>query len=525
MMNHPVNPPGPQHPQGPGQPQWQGQPGAVPQHGYAPQGPGYPPQGPVMAAPKKKSKAPIIVAAVVALALLAGGAFAAVMLFKKPASVAAANVLPDNPLIVASIDLNPSAPDQLAVKDLAEKFPEFTDGLNITEGNYKKALAEFVLKNNDDLSWTDVEPWLGDSITVAAYPQDSDKDPMVILAIQHKDAGKAEAFAKDLAAKPENDDLSYRIADDQLLITKQAELPDADAVKKAPLANNEGFKADMAKLPGGLLATFWGDVKGLQELTQQLGGGLGATVTAPTTVLQGRIAFGLRIEDSTLVLEGIGWQEQKFEGSRESVSELIGNMPSDTIATFGASTNDAAVDQAWEQLDQQGLSQSQLQSVGISSKEDLKALIGQQFGFYVPQSALTSLTGRPAGAPTVGLAVKTNDPAGHQAVLERIGKQLPEGLKHHSEGDKVYTIWNGSAEELAKPKEKLASNEIYQKVVKEADKASAIFFINIDSIVTAVPNITAGSDAQALTRLGGVGMVAKVLDDHYSSVSIRLSFK
>lgn len=530
-MNHPVNPPGPQNPQGPGQPQWQGQPGAFPQQGPPPQGPGQPqwqgqpghgPQAPVATAPKK-SRTKIIVAAVVALAVIAGAAFAAVMLVKKPATIAAANVLPDNPLIVASIDLNPAVPDQLAVKELVEKFPEFTEGLNITEGNYKKAMLEFALKNDDEVSWSDFEPWLGDSITIAAYPSE-EGEPTVLAAFQQKDAAKAEEFAKKHFLRDGQSNGEYRIVDDQLLFTDKS-LPDADAVKKAPLANNEGFKADMAKLPSGLLATMWADAKGLQELTEQVSGGLGS-FTPRSPVLEGRVAFGARVEDSTLVLEGIGWQEQKFDGSQESVSELVGNLPGDTIATFGGSANEAAIDQAWEQLEQQGVSTSQLESIGITSKEDLKALVGQQFGFYLPQNVVDAIAaGGQGSAPTVGLAVKTNDAAGHQAVLDRIGQQLPQGLKHHTEGDKVFTTWNGSPEELAKPTEKLSANATYQKVVKDAGQANAILFVNADSIVSSIKNNSPRTDTQALSKLDGVGLVGKRLDDHYGSITVRVSFK
>ncbi|MDO5082389.1 MAG: DUF3352 domain-containing protein [Arachnia propionica] len=519
-MNHPVNPPGPQYQQGPGQPQWQGPPPQGPGQPQWQGQPGYGPQGPVATAPQKKSRAKIIVAAVVALAVIAGAAFAAVMLLKKPATIAAANVLPDNPLIVASIDLNPAAPDQLAVKDLVEKFPEFTDGLDITEGNYKKALVEFAFKDNDDISWSDVEPWLGDSITFAAYASE-EREPTVLVAFQQKDAAKAEEFAKKHLLKDGQASGEYRTVDDQLLVTDRS-LPDADAVKKAPLANNEGFKADMAKLPGGLLATVWGEGKGLQQLAELTGN---STLATPGAVLEGRVAFGLRIEDSTVVLEGIAWQEQKIENNLESASELVGNLPGDTIAAVGSSTNDASIDQAWEQLEQQGLSSSDLQSIGISSKEDLKALVGQQFGLYVPQSTVAALSEGRGATPTVGLAVKTNDPSGHQSVLERIGRQLPEGLKHHTEGDKVFTTWNGSPEDLAKPKTRLADDATYKKVVKDADKANAIIFVNIGSIVSSLPNLGSGSDVEALRKFDGVGMTVKMLDEHYGSVTLRVSFK
>ncbi|MFI6097489.1 hypothetical protein ACIA8G_18150 [Lentzea sp. NPDC051213] len=57
-----------QQPPGPGYPPPQGQ-----GHGYPPQGPGYPPQGPGHPPQRKKSKAPIVIAAVIGSILLLGG--------------------------------------------------------------------------------------------------------------------------------------------------------------------------------------------------------------------------------------------------------------------------------------------------------------------------------------------------------------------------------------------------------------------------------------------------------------------
>lgn len=514
-MNQPVNPPGPQFTQGPGQPQWQGQPGAAPYQGI-------PPQGPTATAPKKKSRTTIIVAAVLALAVIAGAAFAAVMLLRKPATIAAANVLPDNPLAVATIDLNPAAPDQLAVKDLVEKFPEFTDGLNITEGNYKKALVEFATKNTEDFAWSDVEPWLGDSITFAAYSSTEEQDATPLIAIQHKDAGKAEEFAKKHIAK-EGSDSKYQIVDDHLLVSTSGDLPDSAEVKKAPLANNEGFKADMAKLSSGSLLTFWGTAEGLKEVAAQTGGGLGGALSGPTDLV-GRLAFGVRVEEGSLVLNGVGWQETKLD-KMEPVTDLIGNLPGDAAGVFGGSVNQSGLDQGWKQLEQQHQTEV-LEQFGISSKEDFKALIGQQVAFYVPQSTLDALGGGSgAAAPTVGLAVKTDDAATHQRILDKLAQQLPQGLGHHTEGDKVYSIWNGSAEELAKPASKLSDNESYKKVIKDPSNAHAIVFVNVASIVDGLPGLAREDKLTALTKLDAVGLVGKVVDDHYSSFTLRVSFR
>lgn len=527
-MNQPFNPNGPQ---GPGQPQWQGQqpmPGQQPPvQGQQPwQGqphapmPGQLAAGPYPGQPgpavKKKSKTTLIVAAVLALVLIAGGAIAAVTLLKKPANIAAATVLPDNPLAVLSFDLNPDAKDQLAVKELVDKFPSLTEGLEMTEGNYKKALVDFAAQNGSGIEWSEVEAWLGDSVTVGLYPGDP-ADPfspqVQITAVHQKDAAKAEEFAKTKVSDPSQ----YRIVDDHLVISSQP-LPDAESVKKAPLSENAGFKADLGKLSGSFLVTAWVSDSGVTQLAEQSG------QMVPEGTGQMHFAAGLRVEDSTIVLDGVGWQSEKLLEKGEAVDDLVGGLPGDAMGAVGIGASDAAIERLWEQLSARPDAQPALEAFGVTSKEDLAALVGNQFALHAPGSLADAISGS-ASQASFGIVVKTKDVAKHEALLDKVKAQVPQGLTSKTEGDKVYTTWNGSPEDLIKPKSRLADDETYKRVIKDAGGATGIVYVNLGDVLESVPGATEGPQGAEIRKLDGLGMVMKQLDDHYAGFTVRLAIK
>lgn len=148
----------------PGRPGGSPPPGNYPPIPSGPQG-----QGPQATAPvKRKSKTPMVVAAVLALALVAGGGFLAWSLLRG-AAPAAAKGLPKDSLAVVEVNLNPSAGDKLAVKDLAAKFPALADKVNAAGDDYKAALYNSTIAalSPDAPDYeADVKPWLGDSIAV-----------------------------------------------------------------------------------------------------------------------------------------------------------------------------------------------------------------------------------------------------------------------------------------------------------------------------------------------------------------------
>ena len=79
----------------------------------------------------------MILASVLVLALLAGGGFITWWLLRG-ATPAAAKGIPSNALAVLEVNLNPSAGDKLAVKEVAAKFPLLKDEANDAGDDYKK---------------------------------------------------------------------------------------------------------------------------------------------------------------------------------------------------------------------------------------------------------------------------------------------------------------------------------------------------------------------------------------------------
>ncbi len=515
-MSQPIN--GPQQPWGPqGQPM-QGQPG--PWQGQPmPPGQSYPGTPMMAPPPKKKSPVKIIVAAVIALALIGGGAFAAFTLLGKGNTAAAAKALPGNALGVVSINLNPPGSDQLAVKGIVEKFPEFTEGLDITEGNYKQALWEFVADKSENApSWDEVKGWLGDSVAFGIYSGDKSDSPKLVAAVQATDTAKAETAIKGWLA--DEKDLQTRVVDNFVLVS-DSEIPSADEIKKGSLADDAEYKADMAKLTGSYLATVWADSKGLAEALQNVSGTTSANI-------QGRMAAGLKVDGNTVVLEASSYSDVKV-AKGEAVDGIVGGLPGDAVGAVGFSTPLESIKAVWDQLKDQPQTEQALTQLGLTSPEDLSTLFGDQTAIYVPERALDVVSGdaRSGSTPGAGLVVKTKDADKHTSLFDDIiDRAVPEGvpgLKHEAKGDKVYTGFNIEPSELASPSNKLSDSEAYKQVVKDASGANAIFFVDLGKIFAKLPSQS--SALESAQKLTGVGIVGKQVDDHYAQAVVRIGLK
>ena len=146
----------------------------------------------------RKSKKTAIIAGVLALALLVGGGFLAWSLLRG-ATPAAAKGIPSNALAVFEVNLNPSAGDKLAVKELAAKFPFLKDEANDAGDDYKKALWSVLAKTDKSAPdyESEVKPWLGDSLAIAALPgKDSSRSGLnsYVFSVQVTNKDSAKAF-------------------------------------------------------------------------------------------------------------------------------------------------------------------------------------------------------------------------------------------------------------------------------------------------------------------------------------------
>lgn len=529
----PQNPPGPQQgpppgymggpPQGPGPqqgpppgyptgPLGPGPQGPPPGHpGYAPQqfGPGQQPYAGQGGAPaKKKSKAPVAIAAVVVLALLVGGGFLVASLLGGSSPVAAKG-LPGDSMGVVELNLNPAAGDQLAVKEFAEKFPGLQDQVGDVDGNYKQALWSILGEADDVPAWEEVEPWLGDSVAMGFVGDPLDPD--IVVSVQVTDKGKAEAFA---ATHMDNAQVDFI---DDLMVLSETEAPaDIDAIRNSSMADHEVYAADLAKLGGSWLATAWIG----EEIISAGVEGAGEEIGVNPAAVAARITAGMKIEDGAATLKALVASNEDIAAA-DVDDAFITSLPARSLGAMGFGVSDDVIDMAWEQL--QALGQTQpglLEQLGISSDDDLRAVLGKQIAVTVDFAN---------DMPAVGLKVRTDDPAKHQEVLEGLlGAIGIPGIQHQTDGDVVHSTFGMSPDQLANPTETLADHDAFAQLTETSGDAEGIVWIDMPNVVALLPQLGVPTGDEIylnLEPLSGVGISGSNIGDGYQEVFVRVGTK
>lgn len=483
-----------------------------PQQGWGPQtGTQEPPA-------KKKSKAPVIIAGALALALIGGGIALAMNFLSGTTPVAAAGI-PSDALAVFEVNLNPSAADKLAVKDFAEKFPALADNVKDVDGDYKKAIYESLLSDQDDApAYSEIKPWLGDSIAIAILSSSDLTDSMnsfepdVLMTVQVTDKDKAKAFMDE-----HGDGAQVAFMDDLMLVTEDGQpSPDLDAIKNSSLADSDDYKADMAKLGGSWLSTGWMGT-GLFEQVISAGGETFAGVDPAD--LQARVAMGMKIEDGSAVMRAVSWSDQDV--AKGPATTFLGALPGASLGAMSFSLSDSVHDLLWEQLEPLLAEDPETgEAVGLQSKDDLKAILGSEMAIAVSMDENSQ--------PIIGIKVRTSDVAKHEEFLQTMGEAFGEGaIEHVTDGDIVTTTFGQSPSEFANPADKLADNETATKLTEGSGDPQAVMWVDLPAIL-AIPDL--GFDEsdemmQNLKPISGIGMSSSILDDDYAETFIRLGTK
>ncbi len=480
-----------------------------PQQGNYPQGPqpqGVPfPQGGLAVPVKRKSKKTAVIAGVLALALLVGGGFLAWSLLRG-AAPAAAKGIPSNALAVFEVNLNPSAGDKLAVKELAAKFPFLKDEANGAGDDYKKALWSVLAKADKSAPdyESEVKPWLGDSLAIAALPgKNSDRSGLssYVFSVQVTNKDSAKAFA-DKHFK----DRKIVFVDDLMVIASDEDSDISESSLKNNITSVESYKADMGKLGDGFLATAWIS----SDLFKQVNNDSGGTGTAD--LLESRFAMGLKVQDGAIALRTITWQKDEVKDRGENVKDLAGSMPADWLGSLTFSLSPSLVNKMWENINSlPASSQRQLKDLGISSADDLNALVGTQFS--------VAFTGD-SNAFRAGFKVRTKDPEKHKSIVEKITRTGSlKDARTTVEGDTVTTTFGTDIGAFSNPGEKLSANGDHEKLTKGIDNPQASAWINVPQVLKAVDKGSGnGLPTQLkenLEPISGIGMVAGQIDDHY----------
>jgi len=224
--------------------------------------------------------------------------------------------------------------------------------------------------------------------------------------------------------------------------------------------------------------------------------------------------------DDTIVFPPLQKDEIKDRG--ENVKDLAGSMPADWLGSLTFSLSPSLVNKMWENIDSlPASSQRQLKNLGISSADDLHALVGTQFS--------VAFTGD-SNTLRAGFKVRTKDPEKHKSIVEKITRTGSlKDAKTTVEGDTVTTTFGTDIGTFSNPGEKLSANSDYEKLTKGIDNPQAAAWVNVPQVLKAMDkNSSNGMPKQLkenLESISGIGMVAGQIDDHYFDSWVRVGTK
>ena len=218
-------------------------------------------------------------------------------------------------------------------------------------------------------------------------------------------------------------------------------------------------------------------------------------------------------------------------------ADVVETLPADTAAALGVGFEEGWLTQWVEQLASftggemtaAEMFEEASQMTGLDLPEDAETLLGRSaalsFGSDFDLEAFFN-SGDPSEVP-IALKVQ-GDADGARAVIDKIATQDPEvgdfvGID--SDGDVFVIGPDADYRQAVLAKGTLGSNEIYRDVIRESDKASAVFFVNFNAGDEWLVRLVGDSDptiAENVKPLAGFGMAAWK-DDEWTHGVVRLT--
>ena len=470
---------------------------------------GLPPAPPEPADGARRARRGLVLAGAAMGAVVLGGTGYAVASYVSGGGPPPEELLPADTVAFAKLDLDPAANQKAAVSSLLEKFPDLETGGD--DGDLRSTLITPLLEDNPwGLAYdSDVEPWLGDRMAVAAVPDPGSEAgvaPVVVLAVTDPDA------MTDRLGAVEDPEFAFAVRDDYVLISQTQETVDRLAATESTLAEDEDYTGDLAALDGDQIAVAWADLAGLEDVLGEAmapaGTGFGGEP------LTGRMVLGVHAQSDALEVEGLA---RGVTVSTQSVAateptRLVLDLPEDTLAALSVSGLGDAAAEAWTSAEGTGVPpeiKEELAALGLDLPDDLRAVLGSDVALAVLGDLTTG--------PQFGVRAVTEDP---QRAVQVLGEVLgnPElGVPVSAvplEDGYVLSTDPALSEVLAEDGG-LGDSEAFRAAVAAADTAGAIGFVDLGALVDQF--IEQGGDtaaeAEKFRALDALGFSATNTDD------------
>jgi hypothetical protein len=434
----------------------------------------------------------------------------------------------------------------------------------------------------------DIEPWLGDRAAAAAVDVgDDEPDPVVV--VQVKDADKAEAGLQKIKECEGSTDGGWKISGGWAVIadSEQTAAKVVDAASEHSLADDEDFKKWTSEAGDSGVATFYaGPLAGsyLADHVDDLAGfpfgfwaedfgcmtelsaeGVGeSTSTSSGTTYQGDCGLESSSEDPTMskAAEELKQRLREFRGMAATVrfsdggieleaagdssvgasflsgggtADVVTSLPSDTGAVLGLGFKEGWFGDLVDYIapytgeDADRLMSELSDASGLDLPADAETLAGDSAALALgPDFDLQSFDDSEDGSD-VPIALKIHgDPDRIEKVLDKLrgtaGPQV-KVLESDSQGEVIAIGPDADYRAGVLEDGNLGDDDVFKDVVREADKAQAVVFVNVDEFEAAIARSVGDSDQELVDNLkvvSGVGGTAWV-DGDVSHAVLRLA--
>ena len=496
-----------------------------------------------------------------------------------------AEALPADTLGYVSVDLDPSGGQKIEALRTLNKFPAFKDfvGINADDDLRKEIFSRIQDEAQcDNIDYADdVEPWLGDRAAVAAVDLGGE-DPDPVFVIQVKDADKAEAALDKFKDCSGSDEGGWAIEGDWAIVAESDDIAD-DVVKaagKASLADDEDFQKWTGEAgDAGVLTVYAGPeagdyyadnlerfgfpfaspddvacavpdmVDGLEEGSDSgLDTDAGCDVDDDPSSPMGEdfkqqlrdfkgMALTVRFSDGAIELEAAG--DSSLGGasffSGGATADVVKSLPGDTGAALGVGFADGwfgdLVDYAAPYVgeDSEQLMSELSDMTGLDLPEDAETLAGDSAALALGSDLDPEAFFDSGDGSDVPVAIKIQgEPDEIEKVLDKLREMAgPQANVLESDADGATIVIGPNADYRAEVLKdgSLGDNDVFKDVVREADDAQTVLFVNVDEFEDAIEDAAGDSDEEFIDNLepvSGFGVSAWI-DDDVSHAVIRLA--
>lgn len=522
---------------------------------------------------------------VLGLAAVGVGAWAAYGFFSTGPQPAEA--LPAATLGYASIDLDPSGGQKIEALKTLNKFPAFKDYVGISsDDDLRKEIFERINDEAgcDGLDYADdIEPWLGDRAAFAAVDVGGE-DPDPVIVLQVKDADKADEGLDKIKDCGEGEDVGWEVEGDWAVIAESDSIAGkvVDAAAKGSLADDEDFQkwTDEAG-DAGVVTLYAGPAAGdyfADHADSMFGfplGLVGDDVAASECAIPGDadldgetpeeyctdvepdvsmdsqvtddlkdklrqfkgMAATVRFDDGAVELELAGDSTlggQAFVTGGDS-ADVVASLPSDTGAVLGLGFKEGWFGDVLDYVaPYTGSSADELASelsdmTGLDLPADAETLAGDSAALVLGSDFDMDSLFSSGDTPDVPVAVKIQgDPDEIEKVLDKLRAQAgPDAgfLESDQDGDMIVVGPSSDFRAEVLKDGGLGDDEVFKDVVREADKAQMVLFVNVDEFEDAIASAAGDGDRELVDNIkpvSGFG-ITQWQEDGVTHAVVRLA--